>query len=63
MNHERLLTPANKRKVAEREGGGEWVILVMGLKEGTYCSGHWVLYTNDESWSTTSETNNTVYVN
>ena len=40
MNHERLLTPANKLKVAEREGVGEWVILVMGIKEGTCHNEH-----------------------
>ena len=40
MNHERLLTPANKLKVAQREGVGEWVILVMGIKEGTCHNEH-----------------------
>ena len=57
MNHERLLTPANKLKVAEREGVGEWVILVMGIKEGMCCNEHWVLHANNESWNTTSKSN------
>ena len=48
MNHERLWTLGNKLRVLEGRGMGGWVSMVMGLKEGTYCSGHWVLYTNDE---------------
>ena len=35
------------------KGGGGWVNLVMGIKEGMYCMEHWVLYTNNESWNTT----------
>ena len=61
MNHERLWTLGNKLRVLEGRGMGGWVSMVMGLKEGTYCSGHWVLYTNDESWSTTSGTNEVPY--
>ena len=30
----------SKLKVAEREGVGEWVILVMGIKEGTCHNEH-----------------------
>jgi len=30
---------------------------VMGMKEGTLCMEHWVLYRNNESWNTTSKTN------
>ena len=29
---------------------------VMGIKEGTYCNEHWLLYTNNESWEITSKT-------
>ena len=39
------------------EEGGEWVGLVVGIKEGTYCMEHWVLYINNESWNTASKTN------
>ena len=28
-----------------------------GIKEGTYCMEHWVLDPNNESWNTTSKTN------
>ena len=31
--------------------------LVMGIKKGTDYMGHWVLYANNESWNTTSKTN------
>ena len=48
MNRERIWTLGNKLMASEGRGVGEWDRLVMGLKEGTYCSGHWVLYTNDE---------------
>ena len=40
MNQERLLTPAKKLKVAQREGVGEWVIPVMGIKGGTCHNEH-----------------------
>jgi len=39
----------------QTEGGGQ-VSPGMGIKEGTYCMHHWVLYTNNESWNTTSKT-------
>ena len=42
-------------------GVGEWDRLVMGIKEGTYCMEHWVLYANNESWNTTSKTNDELY--
>lgn len=51
---ERLWTPRNKLRVLEGrvvEGGG-WVSLGVGIKEGTYCMEHWVLYINNESWNT-----------
>jgi len=34
---------------------------VMGIKEGMYCMEHWVLYVNNESWNTTSKTNDVLY--
>ena len=34
-----------------------------GIKEGTCCDEHWVLYGSDESLNTTPETNITLYVN
>ena len=43
------------------EGGGGGASLVMGIKEGTYCMVHWVLYTTNESWNSTSKTNDVVY--
>ena len=29
-----------------RRGVGDWARLVMGIKEGTCCDEHWVLYVN-----------------
>ena len=43
------------------EGVGGWVSPVMGIKEGTYCMEHWVLYENNGSWITTSKTNDVLY--
>jgi len=34
---------------------------VTGIKEGTFCMEHWVLYANNESWNTTSKTNDVMY--
>ena len=34
----------------------------MGIKEGTCCDEHWVLYTTNESLNTTSKTNDVLYV-
>jgi len=56
MNHERLWTPRNSLRVLEGRGVGECVSLVMGIKEE-----HWVLYKNNESWITTSKTNDVLY--
>ena len=48
---------------------GEWAFRridgtpVMDIKEGTYCVEHWVLYANNESWNTTSKTNDVLYDN
>ena len=55
-NHERVWTPRNKLRVSERR-----VSPVMGIKEGTYCREHWVLYASNESWNTISKTNEVLY--
>jgi len=34
----------------------------MGIKEGTWCDEHWVLYVSDESLNSTPETNIILYV-
>ena len=44
MNHESLWTLGNKLKASEGKGVGDWDRPVMGIKEGTYCMVHWVLY-------------------
>ena len=61
MNHERLWTPGNKLRILEGSGVREWVSPVMGIKEGTYCMEHLVLYANNESWKTTSKTKDILY--
>ena len=43
------------------EGVGDWDMSVMGIKEGTYCMVHWVLYTTNESWNFTSKTRDVLY--
>ena len=35
---------------------------VMGIKEGTCCDEHWVLYTINELLNTTTKTNDVPYV-
>ena len=43
------------------EGGGRgWAKWVMGIKEGTFCDEHCVLYVSDESLNYTPETNFTI---
>ena len=61
MNHERLWTLGNKLRASVGRGGGEWDSLVMGIKEGTYCTVHWVLYASNESWNFTSKTRDVLY--
>ena len=61
MNHERLWTLGNKLRILEGREEEGWVSPVMGIKEGTYYMEHWVLYTNNESWNTTSKTNDGLY--
>lgn len=43
--------------------GGEWGNWVMVTKKGTRCDERWGLYTTDELPDSTSETNDTRYVN
>ena len=40
-----------------------WAKWVMGIKGGTCCDEHWVLYVSDKSLNSTTETNTTLYVN
>jgi len=40
---------------------GGWVSPVMGIKVGTYCMEHWVLYENNELWITASKTDDALY--
>ena len=54
MKHERLWTQ-KKTEGFREEGVGEWDRVVMGIKEGTYCMVHWVLYTSNESWNFTTK--------
>ena len=48
MNHERLWTLRNKLRVSEGRRVGEWVSMVVGIKEGTDCMEHWVWCINNE---------------
>ena len=57
MNHERLWTLGNKLRASEGRRVEDWDRPVMDIKEGTYCREHGVLYANNESWNTTSKTN------
>ena len=57
MKHERLWTLGNKLRAL----GVGWDRLVMGIKEGTYCMVHWVLYASNESWNFTSKTRDELY--
>ena len=60
-NRKRFLKTENKLRV---DGGGEeWVKWVMGIKEGTGCDEHWVLYVSDEPLNSTPEANFTIHVN
>ena len=51
----------NTLRVLEERELGESVSPVMGIKEGMYCMEHWVLHANNESWNTTSKTNDVLY--
>ena len=61
MNHERLWTLGNKLRASEGRRVGDWDRPVMGIKEGTYCMVHWVLYATNESWNFTSKTRDVLY--
>ena len=61
MNHERLWTLGNKQRASEGRGVGDWDRPVVGIKEDTYRIERWVLYANNESWNTTSETKDVLY--
>ena len=61
MNHEGLWTQGNNLRVLQGRGVGGCASLVKGITKGTYCMEHWVLYTNYESWNTTSKTNDILY--
>ena len=58
----RDLTIENKWRVAEGRYMGGWVEWVKGIKEGI-CDERWVLYVNDKSLHSASETNNAGHVN
>ena len=61
MKHGRLWTLRNKLRASEERGMEDWDRLVMGIKEGTYCMVHWLLYTSNESWNCTSKTRVVMY--
>ena len=61
MNHKRPWTLGNKLRASEGEGVVDWDRPLMGIKEGTYCMEHWVLYASNEAWNTTSITKNVLY--
>jgi len=44
-------------------GVGGWDRWVKGIKEGTFCDDHWVLYLSDESLNSTPEANIALYIN
>ena len=46
--HERLWTLRNKLRVLEGRRVGDWVSLMVGIKECTYCMEHWVWCKNNE---------------
>ena len=52
---------SGKLRASERRGVREWDRMVMGIKGGTYCMEHWVLYANNESWNTALETKDILY--
>ena len=50
-----------KLRASEWREVGDWDRLVMGIKEGTYCMVHCVLYANNESWNIASKTGDVLY--
>ena len=61
MNHERVWTVGNKLRASEGRWVGDCDSPVMGIKEGTCCDEHWVLYVTNESLNFTSKTRNVLY--
>ena len=53
------MDPGNELRVSEGSGVGGGGNRVMGIKEGTCCDVHWVLYITNESRDATSKTNDT----
>lgn len=51
------------RQTEGSEGRGlwGWVSLVVRVKEGTDCTGHWVLHADKNSWNTASRTEGGLY--
>ena len=43
-------------RASERRGLGDRDRPVMGIKEGTYCMVHWVLYASKEAWNIATKT-------
>ena len=60
--HERLWALRNKLRVTEERGVGGGGNRVMGIKEGTCCDEHWVLYATNELLNTTSKANDVLYI-
>ena len=61
MKHERLWTLRNKLRASEGKGVGDRNRPLMGMKEGTYCMVHWVLYANNEALNFASESGDVLY--
>ena len=55
------MDPGNELRVSEGSGVGGGGNRVMGIKEGTCCDVHWVLYITNESRDATSKTNDVLY--
>ena len=51
-----MWTLGNKLRASEGREVGEWDRPMTGIKEGTYCMVHWVLYTTN-TLNTISKTN------
>lgn len=56
-NHERLWSLGNKLRPSEGRFQRAWGSQIMGIKEGICCDKH----TTNESWNTTSKTNDILY--
>ena len=61
MNHERLWTLENKLRALEGREVWDQDRLLMGIKDGTYCMVHWVLYATNEASNFTSESGDVLY--